>query len=147
MAGANPFPSVIPLLSSWEAYINANPQGNLQGFAHWLLTHPDTSDPDLSIPTLAAYAGTHPLSTDQPIDRPSFPVVNTPLPADRPANPLPPEGSPATPATTARTPALDARQPLHPCPHPHPCARRNRPQFPSDRPPAPDARPPFQTRR
>jgi len=31
------YPSAIPVLSSWEAYINTNPSGDLNGFARWLI--------------------------------------------------------------------------------------------------------------
>jgi DNA-binding MarR family transcriptional regulator len=56
--------SVIPLLSSWEAYCRTFPEGDLPGFARWLLVHsgsvPETATSEtdaLSIPTLAVYSG------------------------------------------------------------------------------------------
>jgi DNA-binding MarR family transcriptional regulator len=55
--------SVIPLLSSWEEYIAVDPQGDVQGFARWILRYenppaaPDaTADPgdNSRIPLLIA---------------------------------------------------------------------------------------------
>lgn len=36
--------SVIPLLSSWEEYIAVEPQGDVQGFARWVLRHEKPPD-------------------------------------------------------------------------------------------------------
>lgn len=33
--------SAIPVLTHWEQFIKENPQGNIRGFANWLLTHTD----------------------------------------------------------------------------------------------------------
>ncbi|HXB91629.1 MAG TPA: MarR family winged helix-turn-helix transcriptional regulator [Puia sp.] len=56
--------SVIPLLSSWEAYCTTFPAGDLPGFGRWLLVNSNSYPEDipsetdaLSIPTLAVYSG------------------------------------------------------------------------------------------
>ncbi len=56
--------SVIPLLSTWEGYCRTFPEGDLPGFARWLLANSGSvseatrSETDtLSIPTLAVYSG------------------------------------------------------------------------------------------
>jgi DNA-binding MarR family transcriptional regulator len=36
--------SIIPLLTNWEEYIGQVPGGNLKGFAHWILSRPQTDD-------------------------------------------------------------------------------------------------------
>lgn len=46
--------SVIPLLSSWEEYIAAQPNGNIEGFARWILTR----QPQAPTPTPAPPAAT-----------------------------------------------------------------------------------------
>jgi len=94
--------SVIPLLSSWEAYIRVYPQGTLPGFGRWLLANSEVAtDFESSIPTLAAYAKK--FTTDQ-----SEIFIGVPIRSARPAaEPLPPEGSttpPAHPHPPAQTP-------------------------------------------
>ena len=54
--------SIIPLVSSWEQYIAAEPGGNIQDFARWLLAE-KPSPPSDSI-TLAR----HSLATDRHLD-------------------------------------------------------------------------------
>ena len=38
--------SVIPLLSKWEEYLSTNPDGDINGFARWVLTATPASAPD-----------------------------------------------------------------------------------------------------
>ena len=38
--------SVIPLLSKWEEYLSANPDGDITGFAQWILAAAPPSAPD-----------------------------------------------------------------------------------------------------
>jgi|GEM_PF-1314611 len=97
--------SVIPLLSSWEAYIRVYPQGTLPGFGRWLLANSETAtDFESSIPTLAAYAKK--FTTDQ-----SEIFVGVPIRSARPAaEPLPPEGA-ATPPAHPQPPNQAPNQP------------------------------------
>jgi DNA-binding MarR family transcriptional regulator len=66
--------SVIPLLSLWENYIQQHPEGDIPGFAHWILAQQPagTSTPDQQ-PTPTSY--TNPTLT------PSTPAPSTQLPA------------------------------------------------------------------
>jgi len=41
-----PASSVIPLLSKWEEYLSTNPEGDITGFARWILAAAPASAPD-----------------------------------------------------------------------------------------------------
>jgi DNA-binding MarR family transcriptional regulator len=94
MTASTGSPSVIPLLSSWEAYIRTFPQGNIKGFAHWLLTNEEVApDPEETIPTLALYlknsfSGVKTEFLISPARRPNPPAAD-PLPTDHRPSPTP----------------------------------------------------------
>ena len=94
MTASTGSPSVIPLLSSWETYIRTFPQGNIKGFAHWLLVNEQVApDPEETIPTLAfyrnnSYSAGRTEFLISPARRPNPPAPD-PLPTDHRPNPTP----------------------------------------------------------
>jgi len=87
--------SVIPLLSSWEQYTALYPPGDLLGFAHWLLSQPDSAGP------------THPTRPIGPTTAPVAPIS----PATAPIHPTAQPGisSAAGPGATAQSTLLITR--------------------------------------
>src|SRR5579872_1645199 len=63
--------SVIPLLSQWEKYTSEHPEGDVPGFARWVLPQQPAQEPK------------------PPAPPPPPPPAPTPLP--RPSNPSPPK--------------------------------------------------------
>ena len=114
MTASTTTPSVIPLLSNWEAYIRVYPQGNLEGFARWLLANSEiATDLESSIPTLAAYAKR--FATNQtdifvgvPIRRVNPPAAESLTPET--SAPPPPHPQPAIPTPTPPPHQLDLTQ-------------------------------------
>ena len=64
--------SVIPLLSKWEEYLSTNPDGDITGFAHWVLTAASASDPAQP---------QHPTPLPLPAAAPTPPATSGPDPA------------------------------------------------------------------
>ena len=101
MTASTTSPSVIPLLSSWEAYIRTFPQGNIKGFAHWLLANEEVApEPEEMIPTLAVYR-----RNSYTAGITEFLISPTRRPNPPAADPLPPDHRPnSTPDPNAHPP-------------------------------------------
>jgi len=67
--------SIMPLLSKWEEYLNQSPDGDITGFAHWILTE---AAPTAKSPAATTGSPTSPALTQ--------PATTQPTPPETPSN-------------------------------------------------------------
>jgi len=93
--------SVIPLLSKWEEYLSTNADGDIDGFAHWVLAAAPQSPAAAAPAPRSSAAATPPLASARSVPATSSPDPATSNPDHGTSNPDPGTSDPAAAAIRA----------------------------------------------